>query len=70
MRGRGLTWLPSWLRTYDRRKAVQDGLAGMVVTMLLVPQSLAYAMLAGCLRTWACTPPSCPSSRTPCSAPA
>jgi SulP family sulfate permease len=47
MQGRRLTWVPAWLRTYDRRKAVQDGLAGMVVTMLLVPQSLAYAMLAG-----------------------
>ncbi len=40
-------WLPGWLVHYDRRKAVQDGVAGMVVTILLVPQSLAYAMLAG-----------------------
>ena len=40
-------WLPSWLPLYDRQKAVQDLVAGIVVTILLVPQSLAYAMLAG-----------------------
>ena len=40
-------WLPSWLTIYDRNKAMQDLVAGIVVTILLVPQSLAYAMLAG-----------------------
>lgn len=40
-------WLPRWLATYDSSKAVQDLVAGLVVTVLLVPQSLAYAMLAG-----------------------
>jgi SulP family sulfate permease len=40
-------WLPAWLATYDRSKAAQDAVAGIVVTILLVPQSLAYAMLAG-----------------------
>jgi sulfate permease, SulP family len=40
-------WLPRWLATYDRGKAAQDAVAGVVVTILLVPQSLAYAMLAG-----------------------
>ena len=40
-------WLPGWLATYDRGKAAQDVVAGIVVTILLVPQSLAYAMLAG-----------------------
>lgn len=40
-------WLPSWLAAYDRSKAIQDAVAGIVVTILLVPQSLAYAMLAG-----------------------
>lgn len=40
-------WLPGWLGRYDGSKAAQDGVAGLVVTMLLVPQSLAYAMLAG-----------------------
>jgi SulP family sulfate permease len=41
------TWRPSWLVDYDRGKAAQDTVAGIVVTILLVPQSLAYAMLAG-----------------------
>ena len=40
-------WLPAWLRQYRREQAIQDGIAGLVVTVLLVPQSLAYAMLAG-----------------------
>ena len=40
-------WLPTWMASYDRGKAVQDLVAGIVVTILLVPQSLAYAMLAG-----------------------
>ncbi len=39
--------LPAWLRHYRRDQAMQDGIAGLVVTVLLVPQSLAYAMLAG-----------------------
>jgi SulP family sulfate permease len=41
------TRLPSWLSAYDSSKAAQDAVAGVVVTILLVPQSLAYAMLAG-----------------------
>ena len=40
-------WLPAWLQHYRRDQATQDGIAGLVVTVLLVPQSLAYAMLAG-----------------------
>ena len=40
-------WLPAWLQQYRRDQATQDGIAGLVVTVLLVPQSLAYAMLAG-----------------------
>lgn len=40
-------WLPAWLQHYRRDQAMQDGIAGLVVTVLLVPQSLAYAMLAG-----------------------
>lgn len=39
--------MPAWLAAYDRSKAIQDAVAGLVVTVLLVPQSLAYAMLAG-----------------------
>ncbi|MEA3300576.1 MAG: sulfate permease [Pseudomonadota bacterium] len=36
-----------WLRTYNRAIAAQDGLAAAIVTLMLIPQSLAYAMLAG-----------------------
>jgi SulP family sulfate permease len=42
-------WLPclDWGRRYDRSSAGQDGLAALIVTLMLIPQSLAYAMLAG-----------------------
>ena len=42
-------WLPclEWGRHYNRSSAVQDGLAALIVTLMLIPQSLAYAMLAG-----------------------
>ena len=42
-------WLPclEWGRHYDRSMAAQDGLAALIVTLMLIPQSLAYAMLAG-----------------------
>ena len=43
----GPRWMPAWLQQYRREQAIQDGIAGLVVTVLLVPQSLAYAMLAG-----------------------
>ena len=36
-----------WLRDYDRNKATQDGVAAAIATLVLIPQSLAYAMLAG-----------------------
>jgi len=39
--------LPSWLHGYPRRWLAGDLSAGVVVTLLLVPQSLAYALLAG-----------------------
>ena len=45
--GKCRRWAPLWLQRYRPAQAVQDGIAGMVVTVLLVPQSLAYAMLAG-----------------------
>ena len=35
------------LRGYSRAAATQDALAALIVTVLLIPQSLAYAMLAG-----------------------
>ncbi|WP_417559326.1 SulP family inorganic anion transporter [Marinomonas sp.] len=37
----------SWLKTYNHRQFSQDATAAFIVTMLLIPQSLAYAMLAG-----------------------
>ncbi|WP_111638824.1 SulP family inorganic anion transporter [Marinomonas shanghaiensis] len=37
----------SWLTTYNRSQFSQDATAAFIVTMLLIPQSLAYAMLAG-----------------------
>ncbi len=42
-------WLPclDWGRHYSRSNASQDGLAALIVTLMLIPQSLAYAMLAG-----------------------
>jgi len=51
----GLTWrqvLPSlplldWGRRYDRDTLVSDGVAALIVTVMLIPQSLAHALLAG-----------------------
>ena len=45
-------WLPSiplldWGRKYDRETFTNDALAALIVTIMLIPQSLAYAMLAG-----------------------
>ncbi len=37
----------SWVRTYDRKKFVADLSAGLTVAVILVPQAMAYAMLAG-----------------------
>lgn len=37
----------AWSKTYSRHDAAQDGLAAVIVTIMLIPQSLAYAMLAG-----------------------
>ncbi|WP_299622491.1 SulP family inorganic anion transporter [Pelagibius sp.] len=36
-----------WLRGYDRAALQGDGLAAVIVTIMLIPQSLAYALLAG-----------------------
>jgi SulP family sulfate permease len=41
------SWLPPWLRGYRRENLAQDLTAGLVVALMLVPQGLAYAMLAG-----------------------
>ena len=37
----------SWARTYDRDTATSDLVAAVIVTIMLIPQSLAYALLAG-----------------------
>ncbi len=38
---------PEWLRGYRKATFASDLLAGSVVTIMLIPQSLAYALLAG-----------------------
>jgi SulP family sulfate permease len=42
-------WFPilSWGRRYNRSLLTADGVAAVVVTLMLIPQSLAYALLAG-----------------------
>ena len=42
-------WLPvlQWGSSYSRDTLVSDGVAALIVTIMLIPQSLAYAMLAG-----------------------
>lgn len=42
-------WVPvvGWLRRYNRAVLVKDSLAAVIVTLMLVPQALAYALLAG-----------------------
>lgn len=42
-----MTQLPQWLRQYQRPWLSGDLTAGLIVTVMLIPQSLAYAMLAG-----------------------
>jgi SulP family sulfate permease len=39
--------LPGWLRDYRRQTLAADLSAGLIVTVLVIPQSLAYALLAG-----------------------
>jgi SulP family sulfate permease len=45
----GERWIPamSWLREYNRATMSHDLFAALVVALMLIPQSLAYAMLAG-----------------------
>jgi len=42
-------WLPclEWGARYGRSEALDDGIAALIVTLMLIPQSLAYALLAG-----------------------
>ena len=37
----------TWAKTYDREMATSDIVAAVIVTIMLIPQSLAYALLAG-----------------------
>ncbi len=39
--------LPAWLRYYQHKNFSHDVLAGVIFTILVIPQSLAYALLAG-----------------------
>ncbi|WBY03661.1 SulP family inorganic anion transporter [Ramlibacter tataouinensis] len=47
--GRRAAWLlrPAWSRGYGRDTLLRDGVAAVIVTLMLIPQSLAYAALAG-----------------------
>lgn len=36
-----------WSKSYDKDMAINDGVAALIVTIMLIPQSLAYALLAG-----------------------
>ncbi len=40
-------WTPRWISHYRREHLSDDVIAGFIVTVLVIPQSLAYAMLAG-----------------------
>ena len=42
-----MSWLPVWLRAYRPAWLAGDLTAGVIVTVMLIPQSLAYALLAG-----------------------
>jgi len=42
-----MKWLPDWLRHYRPAWFAGDLTAGIIVTVMLIPQSLAYALLAG-----------------------
>lgn len=39
--------IPDWIRNYPRHHLRDDLIAGVVVTIMVIPQSLAYALLAG-----------------------
>jgi len=40
-------FVPRWIKSYPRDRLAADLLAGLIVTVLVIPQSLAYALLAG-----------------------
>jgi SulP family sulfate permease len=51
-----------WGRDYDRDTLTNDMVAAVIVTIMLIPQSLAYALLAGLPPKWVSTPRSRRSS--------
>ena len=40
-------WMPEWVKQYRRDWLSGDLSAGLIVSVMLIPQSLAYALLAG-----------------------
>lgn len=46
---KGRQWLPAlvWMKTYNNRSLAEDMVAACIVAIMLIPQSLAYALLAG-----------------------
>jgi len=44
---RGYLPILDWGRTYDRNAFSNDMIAAVIVTIMLIPQSLAYALLVG-----------------------
>lgn len=46
---RVVQWIPAldWIRNYQRGDLRGDLIAGITVTMMLIPQAMSYAMLAG-----------------------
>lgn len=40
-------YILTWIRHYDREKAISDLIAGITLGLTIIPQSIAYAALAG-----------------------
>jgi SulP family sulfate permease len=47
VRGGSLARLPGWLRSYRRADLPGDVVAGVIVAMMMIPQGMAYALVAG-----------------------
>ncbi|NRB38542.1 MAG: hypothetical protein HRU20_08745 [Pseudomonadales bacterium] len=45
------TYLPfvRWTKDYSRQTLMDDSLAAVIISLIMIPQSLAYALLAGLL---------------------
>ena len=42
-----ISFLPKWAVNYNRKYLSKDIMAGLIVSVLIVPQGMAYAMIAG-----------------------